>query len=250
VHAPPFTALADVYDEIMQDVPYEAWLDFVLREAAARGWHGGRVVDLGCGTGNATAALERRGLEVVGVDASEAMLRVARAKVRAPLIHGDMLEAPLPGRFTLALSVFDTVNNLLGDGDLARLARHVQAHLEPGGWWVFDANTTAGLEALWEDDVAEGWAGDVHYRWAHRWDGALRLATVEAWCDGPSGAFIEVHHERPYDPPEIRRELARAGFARAEVVVYPTGRPADADDPRVWVFAGGRGARREGPDAG
>jgi len=239
VLATPFTALADVYDEIMQDVPYDGWVDFALRGAAARGWTGGgRVIDLGCGTGNVTMRLERRGLDVVGVDASAAMLAVARTKVAAPLICGDMRRVALPGRFELALTVFDTVNNLLDDDDLATLARHVRRHLVPGGWWVFDANTSVGLAALWEGDVAEGWAGEVHYRWSHRWDADEARATVEAWCEGPAGAFTEVHRERPYDPPELRQVLAEAGFARVDVVRYPSGRPADEDDPRVWVFAG------------
>jgi SAM-dependent methyltransferase len=238
VRAPPFTSLAQVYDEIMQDVPYDGWVEFALRGASARGWVGGRAVDLGCGTGNVTAALERRGIAVVGVDASAAMLDVARGKVAAPLIHGDIRDAALPGRFALALAVFDTVNNLLEDDDLATLAAHVRRHLEEGGGWVFDVNTTAGLESLWDDDLAEGWAGEVHYRWVHRWDAAARLATVEAWCESPAGAFVELHQERPYDPPDLLRILTGAGFGQVDVVTYPGGRAAADDDPRVWVFAG------------
>lgn len=238
MRAPPFTALATVYDEIMQDVPYAAWVDFALREATRRGWAGGRVLELGCGTGNATVELEQRGLEVVAVDASSAMLAVAAGKLtRAELLAGDMRDVPLPGRFTLALGVFDVVNNLLADGDMARLAAHVHRHLEPGGVWAFDVNTTAGLEALWEGEVVEGWAGDVHYRWRHAWDPVARLATVDAWCQGPAGAFSEEHRERPYDPDELRDLLTEAGFPRVDVVRYPSGAAARADDPRVWVFA-------------
>ncbi len=235
--APPFTAMADVYDAIMQDVPYARWIDFALRGAAARGWVAGRVVDLGCGTGNGIVELERRGLEVVGVDASPSMLAVARGKVAAELLRGDMCSMPLPGPFALALTLFDTVNNLLEDDDLPALARHVRAHLLPGGGWVFDANTTVGLASLWEGDVAEGWAGEVHYRWHHVWDAATRRASVEAWCEGPAGAFTELHRERPYDPDELRRVLRAAGFERVDVVTYPSGRTADGDDARVWVFA-------------
>lgn len=235
---PPFTALARVYDAIMQDVPYDDWVAFVLREAAARGWRGGRVLDVGCGTGNATAPLVARGFEVVGLDASADMLAVARAKLPGvAFVHGDVRDAPLPGPFALAVSVFDALNNLLEDGDLERAAAHVRAHLEPGGVFAFDVNTAAGLEALWEDDVAEGWAGDVHYRWTHRWDAAARRATVDAWCATPEGAFVETHQERPYEPDELRAALAAAGFARVDVVAYPDGRPAAVDLGRVWVFA-------------
>jgi len=238
VLAAPFTAMADVYDAIMQDVPYAGWVDFALRGAAARGWPAGRVVDLGCGTGNATRELERRGLEVVGVDASAAMLAVARGKVAAELRCGDMRTFALPGRFALALTLFDTVNNLLEDDDLPALAERVRAHLAPDGGWVFDVNTSVGLASLWEGDIAEGWAGEVHYRWSHVWDPELRRATVEAWCESPTGAFTELHRERPYDPDELRSLLAAAGFGRVDVVTYPSGRRADAEDARVWVFAG------------
>jgi SAM-dependent methyltransferase len=251
VRAPPFTSLASVYDEIMQDVPYAAWVDFALREATRRGWPGGRVLELGCGTGNATLLLEQRGLEVVAVDASPAMLAVARAKLtRATLLLGDIRDVDLAGRFTLALGVFDVVNNLLEDGDMARLATHVRAHLAPGGVWAFDANTSVGLEALWGGEVVEGWAGEVHYRWRHAWDPVARLATVDAWCDGPGGSFSEEHRERPYDPDELRGLLIGVGFARVDVVRFPGGDAADEDDPRVWVFATAPAApRRPAGDA-
>ena len=40
--------------------------------------HGRRVIDLGCGTGTIVAYLTRRGFEVLGIDHSENMLRIAR----------------------------------------------------------------------------------------------------------------------------------------------------------------------------
>ena len=249
MRAPPFTALASVYDTIMQDVPYVAWVDFALAGAELRGWQGGRVLELGCGTGNATRLLEARGLRVVAVDASPAMLDVARAKLTdATLLLGDIRTVVLPGRFSLALGVFDVVNNLLENGDMAQLAEHVLRHLEPGGVWAFDANTSAGLEALWGGEVVEGWAGEVHYRWRHHWDAVARLATVEAWCQGPEGGFTEEHRERPYDPGELRELLTEAGFTRVDIVLFPSGTAADEDDPRVWVFASAPAGALQAPD--
>ena len=50
-------------------------------------------------------------------------------------------------------------------------------------------------------------------------------------------AFTEVHFERPYDPPELRALLAKAGFAGIELLTYPDGTPATEEEPRVWVLA-------------
>src|ERR1700756_6056112 len=43
-----------------------------------------RVVDIGCGPGNAARAAARRGARVVGVDPDPMMLRLARAVTREP----------------------------------------------------------------------------------------------------------------------------------------------------------------------
>src|SRR5690606_41571431 len=68
--AAPFTSLAAVYDDIMAEVEYEEWCEFIWSVARDRGYSGGPLHDLGCGTGNATAPMFRRGLEVSGSDAS------------------------------------------------------------------------------------------------------------------------------------------------------------------------------------
>lgn len=236
--ARPFSALARVYDAIMQDVDYDAWATFVLDTVRAEGWRGRRVLDLGCGTGNSSLPFFVRGYEVTGLDASAEMLEVARHKLPpVTFVQGNFTSFSLPGRFDLAVSVFDSLNNLLTPEALLEAAERVYAHLVPGGFFMFDVNTRLGLRELWEGDRAEGWAQDVYYRWEHSFDEASGLARVEAYCRSPAGEFTEVHFERPYDPPELQALLARAGFAGVRVLTYPLGQEADEDAERVWAVA-------------
>jgi SAM-dependent methyltransferase len=235
---PPYSALSEVYDAIMQDVPYDEWCDFVLLQLALRGWSGKRVLDLGCGTGRAGTHYRDRGYAVLGVDPSAAMIAAARRRdPGGSYLVGDARTLALGVRFDLVIAVFDALNNLTGDDELGRACRRAARHLRPGGAFVFDVNTSVGLADLWEDDVAEGWAGDVYYRWEHSWDPLVRRARVAAYCRGPSGAFVEHHEERPFDPPELDDALRAAGFGSVEVITFPTGRPATEDDPRVWAVA-------------
>jgi SAM-dependent methyltransferase len=59
----------------------------------------GRALDAACGTGRHLAYLQAAGREVIGVDASEAMLDRAREKVaEADLRRGDLTALPLDDR--------------------------------------------------------------------------------------------------------------------------------------------------------
>ncbi len=134
-------------------------------------------------------------------------------------------------------SVFDSINNLLGEEAFQAMSERVFAHLEGGGFFVFDVNTTIGLRNLWGSGRAEGSSGDVYYCWVHSFDEASGLAKVEAYCQKGSTAFTEVHYERPYDAPELHTLLTKAGFYPVEVLEFPHGEPAGPEADRVWVVA-------------
>ncbi|HJO81545.1 MAG TPA: class I SAM-dependent methyltransferase, partial [SAR202 cluster bacterium] len=89
----PYDPWADVYDAVYSYVRDD--IPFYVEEALATG---GPVLELGCGTGRVAIPITQAGVEVVGVDYSEAMLAVANRKARQigvdpaamNLVHGDM----------------------------------------------------------------------------------------------------------------------------------------------------------------
>ncbi|WP_297436956.1 class I SAM-dependent methyltransferase [Thermococcus sp.] len=103
---------------------------------------GGRALDLGCGTGNYTLELKRRGFDVTGLDASEGMLKVARAK-GLPCIEGDAYSLPFAdGSFDLVLSV--TMFEFIREPE--RVLAEVHRILRPGGEVVIG---TMNGRSLW-----------------------------------------------------------------------------------------------------
>ena len=105
------------------------WLDRLLAVVPP----GGRVLDLGCGTGEPIASyLLDRGCAVTGVDFSPAMLAIARARFRqVRWIEGDMRTLDLPGRFD-AIVAWDSFFHLTRDEQRALIPR-LARHLAPGG---------------------------------------------------------------------------------------------------------------------
>jgi demethylmenaquinone methyltransferase/2-methoxy-6-polyprenyl-1,4-benzoquinol methylase len=93
---------------------------------------GDRVLDLGCGTGDLTMLLARTGARATGLDLSQGMLRVARAKLsgRGTLVRGSAFALPFrDGAFASAGSAFVLRNLMDLPGAFAELARVIR----PGG---------------------------------------------------------------------------------------------------------------------
>jgi len=100
----------------------------VDRAAPAEGEH---VVDVGCGTGNASLLAAARGARVTGVDPAERLLEVARELARergldATFVSGEAAALPLrDGGTDLVLSVFGVIfasDPVAAAGELARVA--------------------------------------------------------------------------------------------------------------------------------
>lgn len=112
---------------------------------------GGRVLELGCGTGRVTIPLARTGVaDVVGVDRSAAMLargrtRIRRAKVNGvSLVRADIRHLPFAkASFGTVIAPYGVLQSLLSDRDLTRTLEAVARVLPRGG--VFGLELVADL---------------------------------------------------------------------------------------------------------
>lgn len=139
------------------DAQYSALYEPEIRTLTALALRqGGAVLDLCCGTGIVTVPLAETGLEVVGVDISEAMLETARAKAAGknnPTFYlRDALEFDTPKRFGLMLMTGNAFQCFLTDGDIAALFARVHGLLSPNGVFIFDTRLPEGYDFTLDDD--------------------------------------------------------------------------------------------------
>ena len=174
-----YTDFAQVYDELMDDTPYEEWCEFLMelfrkygaddisksdncvindrsvinKEETGAGetaenlsQERNTILDLGCGTGTLTELLARRGYDMIGVDNAQEMLQIAmekRERSGLPILYllQDMREFELYGTVGTVVSVCDSLNYLLEEEDIVQTFRQVNNYLYPRGIFVFDFNT-------------------------------------------------------------------------------------------------------------
>ena len=76
-----YTEFARVYDDLMEDVPYDEWCGKILDRLKKENITDGLVLDLGCGSGTMTEMLADAGYDMIGIDISVEMLEQAEDKV-------------------------------------------------------------------------------------------------------------------------------------------------------------------------
>lgn len=244
-----FQDLAPHYDELMVTVPYDDWADYVRLL-----WHFAdhepqRVLDAACGTGNVSFALEKSGLEVVGVDLSASMIEVAQHKARAMgssarFLQADLTDFHLGETFDSATCLYDSLNYILNPADLQRAFECIGQHLKPLGVWVFDMNSDYALRAdLFTQRNRDPFKG-LHYDWQADYDAASRICTVQMRFERPvpNGApqvFYETHRERAYLMPEVEAMLRATGWSLEHTFdAYTLNRPHGQSER--WFFVARR----------
>ena len=129
--------VAGMYDELYEGtLDTESCVEFLAGLA-----DGGPALELAVGTGRVAIPLAERGIEVHGVDASDAMVSRLRAKPggdRIAVTMGDFADVPVDGRYPLVFVVFNTLFALTSQEDQVRCFRGVAEHLTDTGVFVVE----------------------------------------------------------------------------------------------------------------
>lgn len=161
-------------------------VDFLVEQLGLAA--GQRVLDVGCGPGRHAHALARRGIEVVGVDISQAFIDLARADAPpgATFERGDARSLTFDGEFDGAISLCQGAFGLTGgpgaplDGDGAVLGGMARA-VRPGGLVAVSAFSAYFMLRFLEDhDTFDADAGVNHERTIVK-DPAGQDADVDLW---------------------------------------------------------------------
>ena len=245
-HHDQFARIAPYYDLLMASVPYARWADYVsdLALLARRPIvPGSRLLDLATGTGSVALEFANRGCEVTGLDLSEPMLEVARAKAQAAgrsieFLPRDLVKFSLPPEFDHALCLYDSLNYILNADRLKQAFANVRHALNSNGVFIFDVNTIRALEAEMFTQ-ASGPNAVVRYRWQSKYQPKVKLTEVRMDFEiAATGEKIHVvHRQRGYTDEEIRSLLSQAGFGEIQGYDGYRFQPPTPSSDRVFYVA-------------
>ena len=187
----------------------------LLRLLRRNGVRDGFVVDLGCGSGRWARELNRAGYQVLGVDQSPAMIRLARKIAPDSLFQvAPLWNVELPRCDTIS-SMGECLNYFSEANKLRRLFRRVFRALRSGGVFVCDFATTerrpeSESRQFWEQ--GRDWAVMARSTGEDEPDLMRREITSFRKTGKLYRRSTEVHFLRLYAAAAIAADLAACGF--------------------------------------
>ena len=240
-----YTDFASVYDEFMEDTPYDEWCENIVDNLRENGITGGLVCDLGAGTGEMTRRLRDRGFDMIGIDSSEEMLMEARAKEGDAqdilYLCQDMREFELYGTVAAIVSVCDCVNYILEESELVTVFKLVNNYLDPSGIFVFDFNTKHKYrDVIGESTIAEN-REDESFIWENFYDEESDINEYDITFFVREGElfrrFTETHLQRGYELSEMKAAAEASGLVFVKAYDADTKGEVTDDSERVVVIA-------------
>ena len=218
----PYEGLAPIYDYVMRHVDYPAWAEYVASLLRRHRCQPGRLLELACGTGNASFALARKGYRLTGYDASEAMVRVAREKAsrqRRDLRFGvrDLRDLSGVGAHGAAVCLYDSLNYLVSLDQVREALTQVHGVLHEGGLFIFDVCTEQNSLRHFRDvrsaEQGRGFSYSRHSHYAA--DERLQHNDFDIRFDDGS-RLRETHVQRIYECGELTAAVDASPFELVE----------------------------------
>ncbi len=248
IRAFPYSRFAGTYDRLVGRAFFRRARRAFALVARRHGLVFRSAADIGCGTGLFACYLHRCwGVPVFGVDSSPQMLARARcncADAGVCFLCQDMRRLQLPCKVDLLTANFDTLNYLVGAGELGTTFCRLFANLAPGGHLYFDIVTAcrplAGRREFLRRRVC-GWPRV--WQWI-RWEPRRRLLHGRVIQRRAPWACptVERHTQRAFLPGEVGAWLTAAGFVMRAVLDEAALRPTQRCPSRLLVLA-----QRPGP---
>ncbi|CAM3931509.1 class I SAM-dependent DNA methyltransferase [Mesobacillus thioparans] len=223
-----YERFAYLYDELMQDVPYDEWVKIVEAYKGKYQVNGLKLLDLACGTGELSVRFAQKGYEVTGADLSGDMLSVAQVKAQEQSLpiqffQQDMTGLEDLGEFDIIGIFCDSLNYLDDEQAIKKTFEGVHRLMKKGGMFIFDIHSVYKMDHIFADATFTWDDEEITYIWnsfkgeaPHSVEHELTFFVLDD-STGKYDRVDELHYQRTY-PEKIYADLLKqAGFKDIEI---------------------------------
>lgn len=241
-----YEKFAQVYDKLMQDVPYDQYVEWIKTHAPSNAYP--KLLDVGCGTGTLSLLFYQAGYEVSGIDLSEEMLTIANDRMQSqgvfiPFYQMSMDEIEGFEDMDIIAIPIDSINYLSSDDAVIETLRCSYAALRIGGQLVFDVHSLYKMNEIFMDSPFTYDDGEILYVW-HTEEGEVEHSIyhqmtffVKDMKTGLYERFDEEHFQRTFPIDTYIEWLKEIGFSKILISADFSENAPKANSERIFIRA-------------
>ena len=250
-----FANYSSYYDLLYANKNYHAEVEY-LRALIEEHSNGNvrTLLELGCGTGIHATMMASHGINVLGVDLSAEMLKVARLRAvtkglgsdQLSFEQGDARSFRAPRIFDVVASLFHVLSYQTNESDLQAMMRTAAVHLKTDGLFIFDF--WYGPAVLWQrPSVRAKRLVNAHLEITRLAEPVIHdeantvdvnyTVLIKDIATGAIDEIKETHRMRFLFQPEIDLLLDANGFERIGTEEWLSRKPPSLDTWGVCVIA-------------
>ena len=241
-----YSDFAKVYDQLMQDAQYPKRAEYLFGLFRKFGSVPKLLLDAGCGTGELSLLMARKGMDVIGVDASAEMLSEAQKKAVAEkcdvlFLCQPLEELDLYGTVDGCVCTLDVLNHFTDKRVLQKALQRISLFMEKKSVFIFDVNTPYKHACVLGDNTFVYDTPELFYVWQNQYNPKTCRVDidldffVQRENEGYQ-RFSESFCERAYSFEELKPILNKVGFEILAVYRDLTlKKPAEQDERLVYV---------------
>lgn len=163
-----YERFAEVYDVLMEDIPYDQYVKWVTAFAPSSNYP--TLLDVGCGTGTLSIRFSKAGYQVSGIDLSESMLTIAQERsqkedLTIPFYQMSMDDLEGFSNIDVVVIPIDSINYLQSEKQVKETFKRVYSTLRVGGQLFFDVHSIYKMDEIFLQSPFTYDDGDIFYIW-------------------------------------------------------------------------------------
>lgn len=236
---------AEVYDVLMQDIPYDQYVQWVAEKAPAS--QNKQLLDIGCGTGVMLEKFLAQGYVGSGLDLSEEMLMMANNRLnqkgqQVMLVCQSMDE--LDGFVDLDVITIpiDSINYLREEEQVVATLQHCFDALRTGGHLFFDVHSLYKMTTIFMDSPFTYDDEEITYIW-HTEEGEAPysvhhdMSFFVSMDEDVYERFDEQHFQRTFPIDAYEKMLRAVGFTSVTISADFTDEAPTSTSERIFFHA-------------
>ena len=240
-----YERFAIVYDQLMQDIPYNQYVNWVKSHAPHE--HYPKLLDIGCGTGTLSLLFHQEGYNVSGIDLSEDMLAVAYERLQAhgvtiPLFTMSMNELEGFTELDVVTIPIDSINYVVQADAVIETLKRIYDCLREGGQLFFDVHSLFKMDDIFMESPFTYDDGEITYLW-YTEPGEFEHSVYHQMAfflkedSGLFERFDEEHFQRTFPVDVYVKWLKEIGFTHIEVTADWTEELPTKESERIFIRA-------------